>query len=131
MYTTTYFIEKFSAIAEERWTVRTQQDDYGRRCAFGHCMSQDEIRHGRHIESYGHETDEGEALSILFLNAGIRHASAHCSGVTAVNNGEHPKYRQHTPKERILAALYDIKAGEAVQEVRALISEPGIVQSYA
>ena len=36
-YTVDYFLEKFDAIPEEKWTTRAFSNDEGQRCAEGHC----------------------------------------------------------------------------------------------
>ncbi|WP_285011232.1 hypothetical protein [Pedobacter faecalis] len=50
-YTLDYFIEKFEAIPEDKWTTNEFADEQGRCCAFGHCG----MRQGLF-------SDEGEAL---------------------------------------------------------------------
>jgi hypothetical protein len=91
-YTVDYFIAKFKAIPEEKWCVEAYKDDSGRCCALGHCMAED--------------TPEVEASfeSIYGLFTRI------FAGPTTVNDGRDPRYPQPTPKQRILAALRDIKA---------------------
>jgi len=82
-----YFIKKFEAIPEELWAINSFQDELGRYCALGHC-------------GYGlnAETSEGATLNKLLGWVTI-----------AINDGRHKKYPQPTPKQRILAALHDIK----------------------
>lgn len=88
MYTVDYFIRKFEAIPEERWCVYVTDDGNGRHCAYGHCLHNDAV------------TPESMALIELFpLN----------ENAAVINNGHSPRYPQPTPKQRILAALHDIK----------------------
>jgi hypothetical protein len=118
-----YFINKFEAIPEEEWTVGTQQDKSGRRCAYGHCMPVKEKSRGCMAYSgYGHETEEGVALKHLFSSF-----FTWIDSVPTVNNGSSSSYRQPTPKQRILAALRDIQSHEeqdkAVLDTEKLLSE--------
>ncbi len=86
-YDVDYFIAKFEAIPEELWCV----DAYtkGRKhCARGFCG-----------ETSDKETREGIALEKL-----IRWPAM-------INDGGRSNYKQPTPKQRILAALYDVKNG--------------------
>lgn len=96
--TAQYFIEKFEAIPEEKWTVG-EYEDGGRCCALGHCG----VRAGHPL------TPEEDALTMLFLKADAENTLI----VSRVNDGFDPRYPQPTPKQRILAALRDIAAKEA------------------
>lgn len=104
MFTVNYFIDKFNAIPEDQWCINHQLDTKGRRCALGHANE----------GSWA----EGTALQNLFLKHKIYYPKSYtCSGaiyhgVAAVNNGIHPAYKQSTPKQRILRALYNIKKAE-------------------
>lgn len=88
-YNVDYFIQKFEAIPEP-WAIGTFEDELGRKCALGHCCEAEA------------PTEEGAALRALFKKAGM--------AVGWVNDGPHFNYQQTTPKQRILAALRDIKA---------------------
>lgn len=98
-YSVEFFIRKFQAIPEEKWCVFTRQDTNGRRCALGHI-------------SVNFDSPELNALHALMP---FRHLTSDFSfmapaeGVAPTNNGTNPRYQQPTPKERILAALYDVK----------------------
>jgi hypothetical protein len=83
-YTREYFIAKFEAIPEEKWTTDTYRDAAGRCCALGHCK----------------EGIEQRELSNRLLMVG---ASA-----IQVNDKKNRRYQQPTPKQRILAALRDL-----------------------
>lgn len=99
MYTVDYFISKFSAIPDNLWNAGEMIDKHGRHCAYGHCGVTD----GDIVNDTMNE--EGKALSDLFYKNGlIPHLS-----VIGVNDGNDKRYKQPTPKQRILAALYDIK----------------------
>lgn len=91
MYTVDHFISFFKAIPEENFLVR----EYGNEkvgCSMGllsksgmaHCEFGDLL-----TDHFGKTKDYNTAITI--------------------NNGDHPDYQQPTPKQRILAALYDIK----------------------
>jgi len=108
-YDVNYFIQKFEAIPEDKWARFTQLDDDGSRCALGWCDGREKFLYRSEIA--GDQTKEGEGLIRLFLYAKIYFGndSLKSHGVASVNNGTHAKYPQPTPKQRILAALYDIK----------------------
>lgn len=95
-FTVDYFIKKFEAIPEEKWMVGEFKDNEGRFCALGHCgqrmgMSCNEI------------PDESWTLRSLFAWTMNRFS------VTNINDGKDYNYQQPTPKQRVLAALYDVK----------------------
>ena len=92
-YDVDYFITKFEAIPEELWMIEyfeeVQKDGRITRCALGHCGASD-----------ANYSEEAKTLNLLlnYLVAGI-------------NDGANDRYQQPTPKQRILAALRDVKAG--------------------
>jgi hypothetical protein len=95
-YDVDYFIAKFSAIPDAAWL--TGEYEYkGKCCALGHC--------GISYKPGATQSEEADALIDLFTLIG--------QDPTQVNDGEASEYPQLTPKERILAALRDIKAREA------------------
>lgn len=85
--TVSYFIKKFEAIPEDKWCAGYDTNS-DKRCAYGHCGGASE-----------------EAVGLLRL---FRLLSINISPV-GVNDGFVPQYQQPTPKQRILAALGDIK----------------------
>lgn len=85
-YDVDYFIQKFEAIPEENWCVGEYHGDNDTHCALGHC--DDDI--------------DRQPLRQLFAN-----------GCAKINDGHNLRYQQSTPKQRILAALRDIKAKAA------------------
>ncbi len=97
-YNVDYFIAKFESIPEEKWCVDRVTNKEGQHCAFGHCSA-----------DKGANCIEGEKLYRLTTPEFL---------VADVNDGRDKKYQQPTPKQRILAALYDIK----FKEVNRLIS---------
>jgi hypothetical protein len=122
MYTVDYFIKKFSAIPEDEWTVFIQQNGAGQRCAFGHCLPIELKKIGCRVIFNGHELPEGLALQKIFLDSGFHNIyDKRISLVADINNGYSGLYRQKTPKQRILAALYDIKKMQQVD-----ISDPPV-----
>lgn len=91
MYTVDYFIRKFEAIPEWRWCVGLINGPLGTHCALGHCTGNDSFPF----------TGEADSLARIFRTI---------EGMTSyINNGDDHRYKQETPKQRILAALYDIK----------------------
>lgn len=118
-----YFIDKFEAIPEEKWAINVLQTIDGRRCAIGHCLGS-RLPEGvvLTVLSSGSLNDEVRVLQNLFRD----HL---CFGIVVkVNDGTDPRYQQETPKQRILAALRDIKTKEdeekAVQEVKNMLEIP-------
>lgn len=87
IYDVDYFIKKFEAIPEEKWTVKKYVDKTHRRCAIGHCGDIDGI--------------ESHCLRDLFLKIGLI--------VACVNDDISIEFPQDNPRGRILAALYKIK----------------------
>ncbi len=111
MYTIDYFINKFEAIPDSRW-VTGSFENLGRHCANGHC--------GVSNENYMSPPCEAlflaEILSPLKKEYWIVIGDSPIFSVTvSINDGFTPEYQQPTPKQRILAALYDIKAMQAKQ----------------
>ena len=82
-----YFIDKFTAIPDEQWTVGIFTDSEGRHCALGHCGA-----------PLGYEWP---ILSDL-----VGRATQSC--ISNINDGKDPNFQQHTPKARVLAALNSI-----------------------
>lgn len=102
-YDVDYFISKFEAIPEEK--IGTSQLTG---CAYGQCAS---IVGSTQDGCY---TEEGQALSKIMQMVpkatdeyGFLHFMQYIPA--RINNGDVPEYQQPTPKQRILAALYDIK----------------------
>lgn len=107
VYDVNYFIKKFSAIPNEKWTKDKFTDGHGRYCALGHCGYSDKNPVGNGVEGYH--------LTQMFDHYAIR--------VACVNDGDYSHvllvdnrawYWTHTgktPKERILNFLYTIKSG--------------------
>lgn len=117
-----YFIDKFEAIPEEKWTEFVQIDNHGKRCALGHFLpseyrnTKDWINGGYNC---GAQTVEGKALTKIFGDAYT---------IASINNGQYPRYNQPTPKQRILAALRDEQSkeqqNEAVEQVKEVLAQP-------
>lgn len=104
-YSVDYFIEKFEAIPEDKWCVGSLHSN-GRSCALGHCgMTADP-----EVEPFGimffNWSDEGMALTKLLDKLGLK--------PWEINDympfmKDAYRYIQKTPKQRILAALNDVK----------------------
>lgn len=110
-YTIDYFIRKFSAIPEENWCIRARVKG-DQRCAYGWCYPSKSIAGKSIIQGAVPVSDEERSLSILIKRLNPRW------GAGGVNNGIYEKYQQPTPKQRILAALYDIKKLSKEPEVQ-------------
>ena len=83
IYNVNYFIKKFEAIPEDQWTTGSFRDEHGRKCALGHCLTLHE--------------EQAALISLLRYTT------------SEINDGERDRYQQPTPKQRILAALNDVK----------------------
>ena len=100
-YTVDYFINKFEAIPEEKWFSGSYHNvTMERFCALGHCGMRRSM--GAMICAGNDETNSLDFLFKIISKDGDTH-------VAKVNDGQDDRYPQPTPKQRILAALYDIK----------------------
>lgn len=86
-----YFIKKFEQIPEDMWCTELYTDNFGRCCARGHCG---DGKIGRNDE-----------LRSLFEVLGK-------VPLTTINDGFDSRYQQPVIKDRVLAALRDIKSGK-------------------
>jgi hypothetical protein len=105
-YDVDYFLAKFSAIPEDRWTTGSIgiSDLSPRKCALGHCG----------VNSYSLITDEALALAKLLkqvIELDFRYSNEF-DRVWFLNDSTRHGYTQPTPKQRVLAALRDIKAND-------------------
>lgn len=116
-YNVEYFIAKFEAIPENKWCVGALQD-HDRCCAQGHCG----VTRENHLVRYNRASESYALIHIMggFVYDGTINAAL-------INNGCAPKYQQETPKQRILAALYDIRDKELseanLKEASKIVSE--------
>lgn len=133
-YDVDYFLAKFQSIPEDKVVAFTQDDRKGGHCAYGWCAKPD--MNGWHYS--GNDTSEGKALQRLL--GSIPNLKAHNTSIgpyyhtpARINNGEIKQYQQDTPKQRILAALHDVKrlqestdksGDKAVEEADEIISTP-------
>lgn len=110
-YNVDYYIKKFEAISEDLWCVWTQFDDQGRSCAFGHC-------NGRRAYIDDPEYKGLQDLSLRISHHLLLTGQQQAHVIADINNGEIKEYQQATPKQRVLAVLYDLKKLEqpAVKE---------------
>lgn len=95
IYNVQYFIDKFEKIKTKKWTTGRYSSMFGlSHCALGHCGMGDKVD--------GFDTyPEVFHLAKIFANSKLN--------IISVNDGDCPRYQQPTPKQRILAALNDIK----------------------
>lgn len=96
-YTVDYFIEKFSRIPKNRWTVNEFRNSKGQRCALGHC-GETSVR-----------TPESLALHNLFVDFNAFDLDFRPMLVND-GDGKYCKLGKH-PRTRILRALRMIKKG--------------------
>ena|ERR1700733_9702192 len=102
------FIAKFEAIPEEMWITDSFRSPDGARCALGHCGA-DMICDPAGVITT--TTPESLALNELFrIHIGVlaEHVNDKRDGFK--------RYLQPTPKQRILAALRDIKAKQEAEK---------------
>jgi hypothetical protein len=110
-YDVDYFIAKFKAIPRKLWftTHFANEMDHSQRCAFGHCgMSS--------WRTQGALTSEAHKLANLFGRTPKKKDSlwrklfeSGFYALVTINNGANPDYPQKHPRDRVLAALRDIK----------------------
>lgn len=99
-YDVDYFLNKFQAIPEVRWTTGKFVRG-NKRCAGGHCGMG---KQPKQTEEYTHL----ERLFALLSVSSVTAEKMYCI-VPHINDGQTNEYQQPTPKQRIMAALYDIK----------------------
>lgn len=123
-YNVDYFIKKSEAIPEDRWAVgHFVAGDAS--CAQGHCGVRIDQWDNAAQERYFKNIDMfPEAASLIRLFQ----PNYYDTGVVVakINNGAHPDYRQPTPKQRILAALYEIKKPSTKRKRVAPDTRPSI-----
>jgi hypothetical protein len=106
-FTVDYFIAKFEGIPDRQWTRSQYTDGWGGFCALGHCGEHVETSTDGSMRRRNVQTEEAEALRKLFSDS----LGIYCSP-DRVNDGMAEEYQQENPKQRILAALRDIKAAQ-------------------
>lgn len=123
-YDVNYFINKFSKIPEKRWITDTFVGvNPLNRCARGFCLTAKSAfkawRGKDAVEVLREYNEELVALDGLFgqVSEGIV--------IALINNGWVKEYQQATPKQRVLAALQDLKleqeSAELMSEVKDII----------
>lgn len=106
-YTVEYFISKFEKIPSKKYCIGTRFDGYGR-CTLGWCYpTNNDAKLSENCAIP--DSDEETVLTFLIENLNCKF------GVAGINNGIYEEYPQKTPKQRILAALYDIRDKELSQ----------------
>lgn len=107
-YDSQYFIDKFSAIPEEKWCIRAIQrfeNGIEQRCAMGWCFSKN-INPNK-ISEEDIRSQENLQMDRFFHRINASRVD--------INNGDDPRYQQPTPKQRVLAAFADIQKLERGQ----------------
>lgn len=116
MYDVNYFIEKFEAIPESLW-CEGKITDGDMHCAIGHCGG---------VMNKELEGESQALVSIIFNVLGY--------GIFQINDSITNQYPQPTPKQRILAALYDIRDKELseanIKATMELINEIKVVEVF-
>jgi len=93
-YTLEYFIAKFEAIPEDKWTTATTGDSEGRHCAMGHC--------GAKNSSFDAPIHNEEVKSLLLLTG---QEKDRFPTITHVNDDTYPFRYGKTPKQRVINYL--------------------------
>lgn len=90
-YTLEYFIEKLSAIPENKWCINSFHNADKQSCVLGHCG-----------EGFNRRTEEGQALTKI------------CHFIISVNDDIFKEYRHlgTTPKERVINYLKSLRDGK-------------------
>lgn len=119
-YTVDYFITKFEAIPDNKFAVYNFRAGSSR-CFLGHCMPDCAIEAAlRSMNERGVEykptpieleTTFSEVYALCSILAPGKPRTGTAMAID-INNGDDPRYQQPTPKQRILAALYDIKKSQ-------------------
>lgn len=82
----------YEPIPEEQWCTSALTDNKGRYCALGHLI--------------GHQVVEG-------VWYGCRaYSQANVFGLSRVNDDDDPRYKQATPKARVITYLCDVLEGK-------------------
>jgi len=125
-YTVDYFIKKFEAIPENLFTT-DKFEFMGKRCMIGHTMTMQMILMVRDKNWFdAHKNDdcfnEVRALCTLIKQFfGLDNLLMGSVIAYQINNGLHPDYQQAIVKQRVLAALYDIKAKQQSETKERII----------
>lgn len=93
-------LELITPIPEENWCIYHYTNNTDKCCMYGHIQ-----RIKRFNGDYDFNNFEDVELSDKIRNVGLRHGIRFVD----VNDGDHPKYQQETPKQRVVAALNDLK----------------------
>lgn len=107
IYNVDYFIKKFEALSDQLWTTGSLTQGT-KHCSLGHC--------GVHFSLIDGMTNEAKALVNLFNLLPKQDGFRGTLSPIVINDGNHDLYKQTTPRGRILAALYDIKAKQQLKE---------------
>lgn len=109
-YDVDYFIKKFEKIPEELIVPGVFDDGKGGHCANGWCGAQDSRPEGKALQKIFSPLALHYKYTVFSTIIVVVDVDAYSNKAAAVNNGSTLEYQQPTPKQRILAALYDIKA---------------------
>ncbi len=115
-YDVDHFIKKFEAIHESNWCTRRFGSN-GVHCAYGHCDA--ELGCWLSVEARALKT----LFDTLTVSDKVDGSELIIELVPGVNDGFVKEYQQPTPKQRILAALYDIKSSiSAIEEAKEIVN---------
>lgn len=113
IYDVDYFIKKFEAIPEGMWICGDFSDGNGRHCAQGFCG----MNNKNAATVWNADSSSEVPLHLREAYYLINLFDTYIGDpVAAVNNGYAYQYPQTSAKQRMLAALYDIKKLQEGQE---------------
>lgn len=126
MYNVDYFIQKFSAIPESKWGCGDLNKN-GKSCALGLCgVEVNDINYKQNVGVVSISNPEGDALARLLKSIPETGTLDLYQSVYVINDSPSGKYPQPTPKQRILAALHDIKK---MQEPKQIIRYVAVAET--
>lgn len=121
IYDVNYFISKFEKIPEEMWCTNSRNQGE-QRCAYGWCYNSHKEAKESEWPDYPASLQEASLTNILSqLGKGVM--------AGGINNGIEKQYQQPTPKQRILAALYDIRGISKRNDITSELAKDSIPET--
>lgn len=102
-YDVDFFIDFFTAIPEDRWCTLWFTDG-DKHCAAGHVIF---------FKNYPNNTESYKIFEVLY---NLFDSNGMYQNITGISDGIDINYQQSTPKQRILAALRNIKNKQITEE---------------
>ena len=102
-YDVEFFIKYFEAIQEYKWCKNIIMNEKGQKCAIGHCLYKPNAKPVYYVIEL-----KNSPLNI-FGEDMIKALIDILPSIAEINDGNSKNYQQPTPKQRVLAALYDLQ----------------------